>query len=69
MAEIAGPQFNNFADYDCIVNAVFPDAQNVVRMKADPIFIEQLVPDHENFADTKRSRYGDLALLLREYLH
>ena len=57
MAEIAGPQFNNFADYDCIITAVFPDVQCFVRMKADPYFKEKVMPDHENFADTKRSRY------------
>lgn len=62
MAQIAGPQFNNFADYDCIVSAVFPDVDNFVRMKADPYFKEKVMPDHENFADTKRSRYVAHAL-------
>lgn len=62
MTQIAGPQFNNFADYDCIVTAVFPDVQNFVRMKADPFFIQRVMPDHENFADTKRSRYGGIGI-------
>ena len=57
MSQIAGPQFDNFADYDCIVTAVFPDVDNFVRMKADPFYKEKVMPDHENFADTKRSRY------------
>ena len=57
MAQIAGPQFQNMSDYDCIVSAVFPDVDNFVRMKADPYFKEKVMPDHENFADTKRSRY------------
>jgi hypothetical protein len=26
-------------------------------MKADPFFREKVAPDHENFADTKRSKY------------
>ena len=69
MAQIAGPQFNSFADYDCIVTAVFPEVQKFVRMKADPFFKERVMLDHENFADTKRSRYDELAFPLREYLN
>ena len=62
MVQIAGPQFNNLADYDCIVTAVFPDVDNFVRMKADPYFKEKAMPDHENFPDTKRSQYVAYAL-------
>ena len=58
MEKIAGPQFDNFSDYDCIVNVVFPDVENFVRMKMDPYYIEKVLPDHENYADTARSRYG-----------
>ena len=68
MARIAGPQFNNFADYDCIITAIFPDVENFVRMKADPYYKEKVAPDHENFADTKRSRYGAYALPSCEYI-
>lgn len=67
MAQMAGPQFNNFADYDCIVTAVFPDVDNFVRMKADPYYKEKVMPDHENFADTKRSRYASYSLPSTEY--
>jgi len=56
MAKIAGPQFDNFADYDCFVQAVFKDVEDFVRMKKDPYYIEVAAPDHENFADTVRSR-------------
>ncbi|KAF1970610.1 hypothetical protein BU23DRAFT_556570 [Bimuria novae-zelandiae CBS 107.79] len=58
MAKIAGPQFEAFADYDSFVQAVFEDVECFVRMKADPYFIEVVGPDHENFADTKRSRHS-----------
>ncbi|PMD57494.1 uncharacterized protein K444DRAFT_564907 [Hyaloscypha bicolor E] len=56
MSKIAGPQFNGIADYDCIVQATFRDIEDFVRMKADPFFREKVAPDHENFADTKRSK-------------
>ena len=58
MTQIAGPQFNCHSDYDCIINAVFPDVQCFVRMKQDPYYKAKVMPDHENFADTQRSRYG-----------
>lgn len=56
MAKITGPQFNGNADFDCLVNIVFRDIEDFVRMKEDPYYIEKVMPDHENFADTKRSR-------------
>lgn len=57
MDEIVGPQFNGTADYDCIVQATFRDVKDFVRMKSDPFFKEKVTPDHENFADTVRSKY------------
>jgi hypothetical protein len=57
MDQIMGPQFNGTADYDCIVQATFKDIQDFVKMKADPFFKEKVAPDHENFADTVRSKY------------
>jgi len=56
MAKIAGPQFDNFADYDSFVQAVFEDVESLVRLKEDPLFVEVVGPDHEVFADTVRSR-------------
>ena len=56
MTSIAGPQFDNHADYDCFVQAHFRDVEDFVRMKADPFYKEFIVPDHEKFADTTRSR-------------
>lgn len=57
MAKFAGPQFDNHAEYDSFVQAVFKDVEDFVRMKADPFWREVVAPDHENFADTTRSRY------------
>ncbi|EON65342.1 hypothetical protein W97_04580 [Coniosporium apollinis CBS 100218] len=57
MAKLYDPQFANVADYDAIVQIVFKDVDDFVRMKADPHFMKSVTPDHEKFADTKRSKY------------
>jgi hypothetical protein len=56
MEKLFDPQFSNVADYDCIVQATFPDVDCFVRMKADPVYIEKCIPDNANFADIKRSK-------------
>lgn len=56
MGQLYDPQFANVADYDCIVQVMFRNVEDFVRMKADPFFKEKVTPDHENFADTKRSK-------------
>ncbi|KAK2468888.1 hypothetical protein H9L39_19480 [Fusarium oxysporum f. sp. albedinis] len=48
--------FANVADYDAIIQIFFDDVQDFVRMKADPFFQKSVTPDHEEFADTARSR-------------
>ena len=63
MNKIAGPQFDNHAKYDSFVQAVFKDIEDFVRMKADPLWREVVAPDHENFADTTRSRYVGASVL------
>lgn len=57
MKRIVDPQFANVADYDCIVQIVFRDIEDFVAMKADPEYQKFVAPDHEKFADTKRSKY------------
>ena len=59
LAKIAGPQFDHQAEYDSFVQTVFKDIEGFVRMKADPYWRDVVAPDHENFADTTRSRYVD----------
>ncbi|TIA33335.1 hypothetical protein D6C78_07617 [Aureobasidium pullulans] len=56
MSRIVGPQFSNTADYDCFIQISFDDIEDFVRLKADPHFLENCTPDHENFADTNRSQ-------------
>lgn len=56
MDRIFDPQFANIAQYDSVIQIVFPDIECFVRMKADPFFKENVGPDHENFADTKASQ-------------
>ena len=50
------PQFANVANYDCIIQMVFKDIQDFVDMKKDPFFVKFVGPDHEKFADTKKSK-------------
>ena len=57
MSRLFDPQFANVADYDAFIQIFFDDVEDFVRMKADPYFQSTVTPDHENFADTKRSRY------------
>lgn len=57
MKEIFDEQFANVADYDCIVQIQFRDIQQFVSLKADPDYIKAIASDHEQFADTKRTKY------------
>lgn len=56
MAQLYDAQFSNVAPYDCCVQIVFPSIDCFVKMKADPYFKTNVGPDHEKFADTKRSQ-------------
>lgn len=56
MKQLVGPQYECLDDYDCVVQCMFHDVQDFVNMKKDPFYMEHVVPDHEKFADTKRSR-------------
>lgn len=40
-----------------LVQVVSKDVEDFIRMKADPFWREVVAPDHENFADTTRSKY------------
>ena len=57
MSRLFDPQFANVVDYDCFSQVVFEDIEDYVRMKEDAFYLERARGDHENFADTKRSRY------------
>ncbi|KAM0543068.1 hypothetical protein ACHAPJ_012517 [Fusarium lateritium] len=53
--QLYDPQFSKLSDYDCIIQFVFKDISDFKRMKSDPRFLQEVAPDHVNFADTKRS--------------
>ncbi|KAJ5948879.1 hypothetical protein N7454_002186 [Penicillium verhagenii] len=57
MSRLFDPQFASVADYDAFIQIFFDDVEDFARMKADPFFLSKVAPDHENFADTKRSWY------------
>ncbi|RJE19623.1 hypothetical protein PHISCL_08041 [Aspergillus sclerotialis] len=56
MGEIFDAQFANIADYDCIIQIQFRDVQQFVQLKEDPEYQKIIAPDHERFADTKRTK-------------
>lgn len=58
MEQLYDSQMANIADYDCFSQVVFKSLEDYKRMKQDPWYKENLVGDHEIFADTKRSRYA-----------
>ena len=64
MSRLFDPQFANVVDYDCFSQVVFEDIEDYVRMKEDAFYLERARGDHENFADTKRSRYVFLGVFL-----
>jgi EthD domain len=45
----------NIAEYDCFIQMVFRDAQDFINVKEDPHYKKVVMPDHGNFADTKRT--------------
>ncbi|RBR18740.1 uncharacterized protein FIESC28_05881 [Fusarium coffeatum] len=56
MYQLMDPQMANIADYDCFSQVVFKSIDDYKKIKEDPWYKEHLVGDHENFADTKRSK-------------
>ncbi|KAH8164918.1 hypothetical protein CIB48_g3326 [Xylaria polymorpha] len=56
MGKIFDSQFSNIADYDCIIQIQFRDIEQFIALKADPEYKKALFADHENFADTKKTK-------------
>lgn len=48
--------FSNFAPFDVCVTIVMPDIDAFLRFKTDPFFQGDIEPDHDKFADTRRSQ-------------
>lgn len=63
MGRLFDPQFASIAGYDSFVQIQFEDIEQFVRMKADPFYKTTITPDHENFADTRKSTYESMAWL------
>lgn len=57
MSQLYDAQMSNVADFDCFSQVVFESLDDYKRMKEDSWYKEKLMHDHENFADTKRSKY------------
>ena len=57
MAQLVDTQMANIADYDCFSQVVFESIEHYKMMKNDSFYKEYLYGDHENFADTRRSKY------------
>lgn len=56
MALLAGPLFQNVIDYDCVIQVLFDEVDTFLRLKADPEYATKAWPDHDNFANPKRTR-------------
>ncbi|RMZ74760.1 hypothetical protein DV737_g5766, partial [Chaetothyriales sp. CBS 132003] len=54
--ELFDSQMANVVDYDCFSQVVFHSLEDYKKIKKDPWYKEMLVPDHEKFADTKRTK-------------
>jgi hypothetical protein len=40
-----------------VVQIVFRDLEDYLRVRADPFFVDVVGPDHANFADSERTRF------------
>jgi hypothetical protein len=56
MSQLYDHQMANVADFDCFSQVIFESLEDYKNMKQDPWYKQHLVGDHENFADTKKSR-------------
>jgi hypothetical protein len=45
-------------DFDCILEMLVPDVECVEKMQRDEAFIQEVLPDHFNFADMSRCKYA-----------
>ncbi|KAI0469988.1 EthD domain-containing protein [Xylariaceae sp. FL0804] len=55
MSQLYDPQMANVADFDCFSQVVIESLEDYKRMKDDPWYKEQIMDDHDKFADTKKS--------------
>jgi hypothetical protein len=47
---------SSVSDADAVIQIVFKDVADYLRVRQDPHFIKVVNPDHVNFADPKKTR-------------
>lgn len=45
------------AEYDAVVQIVFRDVEDYVKVRQDPHYKQVVVPDHDNFADGAKTKF------------
>ncbi|KAL8827496.1 MAG: hypothetical protein Q9191_003143 [Dirinaria sp. TL-2023a] len=55
MGELFDQQMCRLADFDCFSQVFFESLEDYKRMKQDPWYKANLIDDHKEFADVKRS--------------
>lgn len=67
LSQLFDPNRVAFSDHDFIVQIVFPDIENFLKLKADPLYIERISQDHLSFSDPtnekRKTRYACPALV------
>jgi hypothetical protein len=59
-SKLLNPELTHVAEYESIVQLVLRDIDDFVRLKDDEVFVQDIQPDHQHFADTSRTKYGRL---------
>jgi hypothetical protein len=49
---------DNISDCDAVIQVVFKDIEDYLRVRKDPHFTNVVNPDHVNFADHHRTRFA-----------
>ena len=55
MSKLLDSQMVNVADFDCFSQVIFRTLEDYQRLKNDPVYCQNLMKVHDNFADTERS--------------
>ncbi|KIW87579.1 uncharacterized protein Z519_11904 [Cladophialophora bantiana CBS 173.52] len=48
----------NVSDCDAVIQIVFKDIEDYLRVRTDPHFVNVVNPDHHNFADPTKTRFS-----------
>jgi len=46
------------SDCDAVIQIVFKDIEDYLRVRQDPHFVNVVNPDHTNFADPRKTRFS-----------